>query len=208
VFNMMRLFVALSLPDATSDMLGSLGFGLPGARWISSDRFHITLRFIGEVDGRTARNVSEELAGITMPSFWIDLHGVGTFGDKRKVHSLWAGVRSNPMLTRLHDKIDGAVARVGLAPDRRKFTPHVTLARLSNPPADRLCGYLAHHALVSPPGFLCESFVLYSSFLSANGSIYTPEHVYRLDGADDHAWMAQEAENWAEDEVMHFGHGE
>lgn len=209
---MIRLFVALSLPEETASALANLGFGLPGARWISADRYHITLRFIGEVDGRTARAVGEELGQIAMPSFWVDLHGVGTFGDKRKVHSLWAGVRANAMLNRLHDKVDGAVARLGLPPDRRKFTPHVTLARLSNPPPERLCGYLAHHALVSPPGFQCESFVLYSSFLSANGSIYTPERIYRFDGSEDHGWMAQEAENWAdpagEEDALHYGHGE
>lgn len=198
---MVRLFVALQIPEATGNSLRSLCFGMPGARWVNPAQFHITLRFIGEVDGRTARAAMEELSQITMPSFAVDLHGVGTFGDKRKAHSLWAGVRPSSMLTRLHDKIDGAMARIGLPPDRRKFIPHVTLARLNNAPAERLCAYLAHHGLATPPSFACEGFTLFSSFLSSNGAIYTPERVYRLDGSQDFGWMAQEAENW-EDESM------
>ncbi len=196
---MIRLFVALQIPDASGDSLRGLCAGVPGARWVNPEQFHITLRFIGEVDGRTARAAMEELGQITMPSFPVELHGVGTFGDKRKAHSLWAGVRPSGMLTRLHDKIDGAMARIGLPPDRRKFTPHVTLARLNNAPSERLCAYLAHHGLATPPSFTCEGFTLFSSFLSSNGAIYTPERIYRLDGSQDFSWMDQEAENWQEE---------
>ncbi len=193
---MVRLFVALSMPEATASALSELCSGLPGARWVNPEQFHLTLRFIGEVDGRTARHVADELAGIQMPSFDLALHGVGTFGDKRAARSLWAGTRPAPGLDRLHEKIDGAMARLGLPPDRRKFAPHVTLARLNQPPIDRLGAYLVHHALFSAPAFSCDRFVLYSSFLSHGGAIYTPERVYRLDGYDDHAWMADEAEDW------------
>ncbi len=193
---MVRLFVALSIPEATSLALRGLCSGLPGARWVNPEQFHITLRFIGEVDGRTARHVAEALTGIQMPSFEVALHGVGTFGDKRAARSLWAGVRPSQSLERLHEKVDGAMARLGLAPDRRKFMPHVTLARLNQPPVERLGAYLAHHALVSPPSFTCDRFVLYSSFLSHGGAIYTPERIYRLDGVDDHGWMDDEAEDW------------
>ncbi len=198
---MVRLFVALAMPEATSLALRALCAGLPGARWVNPEQFHLTLRFIGEVDGRTARHVADELSGIQMPGFDIALHGVGTFGDKRAARSLWAGTRPSASLDRLHEKVDGAMARLGLAPDRRKFAPHVTLARLNQPPVDRLGAYLAHHALFSAPTFTCDRFVLFSSFLSHGGAIYTPERIYRLDGSSDHAWMDDEAEDWERDEA-------
>ncbi|HEX6959339.1 MAG TPA: RNA 2',3'-cyclic phosphodiesterase [Ferrovibrio sp.] len=207
---MIRLFVAISFPEEIRQSLATLCAGVPGARWAKPDQFHLTLRFIGEVDGRAAHAVADELSGITMPSFELKLFGVGTFGDKRKSHSLWAGVRPNPALNRLQEKVDNAVLRAGLAPDRRKFAPHVTLARLNNAPVDRLGAFLSHHALYEAPGFICERFVLYSSFLSSSGAIYTPERVYRLDGLNedhDEDWMSAEADHWDALEAAAYGHG-
>jgi RNA 2',3'-cyclic 3'-phosphodiesterase len=209
---MIRLFVALSFPEEVRRSLAALCAGVPGARWSKPEQFHLTLRFIGEVDGRTANAIAEELSGILMPSFELSLFGVGTFGDKRKTHSLWAGVRPSTSLVRLQEKVDNACLRAGMAPDRRKFSPHVTLARLNNAPFDRLGAFLSHHALYAAPSFLCDRFVLYSSFLSSSGAIYTPEQVYRLDGlaADDEAddWMADEAEHWHRQEMAAYGHGD
>lgn len=215
---MIRLFVALSFPDEIRQSLSALCAGVPGARWVNPDQFHLTLRFIGEVDNRKARAIYEELAGITMPSFTLELFGVGTFGDKRKANSLWAGVRPSPSLNRLQEKVDNAMLRVGLPPDRRKFAPHVTLARLNNAPFDRIGAFLSHHALYAPPPYLCDRFTLYSSFLSSSGAIYTPEQVYRLDGGlaeeAEQDWMADEAEAWDADhgdwdkaEAAAYGHG-
>lgn len=200
---MIRLFVALSFPEEIRHSLAALCAGVPGARWVNPDQFHLTLRFIGEVDGRTARTVSEALSAITMPDFDLELFGVGTFGDKRKANSLWVGVRPNAALNRLQEKVDNAVLRAGLAPDRRKFAPHVTLARLNNAPFDRIGAFLSHHALYSGPRYRCDRFTLYSSFLSSSGAIYTPEQVYRLDGgvaeeAEDD-WLADEADAWDQD---------
>lgn len=197
---MIRLFVALAMPAEIARPLQQLCSGLPGARWCNPAQFHLTLRFIGEVDGRTAHAVAEELSGVALPPFELALHGVGTFGDKRKAHSLWAGVRDNPMLERLRDKVENAVTRAGLPAERRKFAPHVTLARLGGAPVDRLGAYIAHHALFSTPAFTVDRFTLYSSFLSHGGAIYTPERVYHLGSEGDTAWMEQEAEAWEEEE--------
>lgn len=209
---MIRLFVAISFPDEVRRSLATLCAGVPGARWVKPEQFHLTLRFIGEVDGRTAHAAAEELATVTMPAFELNLFGVGSFGDKRKTHSLWAGVRPNPALNRLQEKVDNAVLRAGIAPDRRKFAPHVTLARLKDAPVERLGAFLSHHALYAAPSFTCDRFVLYSSFLSSSGAIYTPEETYRLDGAsveeDDEDWMSDEADHWDAMEAAAYGHGQ
>jgi len=209
---MIRLFVALRFPDEVRRSLAALCAGVPGARWANPDQFHLTLRFIGEVDGRTARAFGDELGSIVVPSFNLELFGVGTFGDKRKANSLWVGVRPNATLNRLQDKVDNAALRVGLPPDRRKFMPHVTLARLNNAPFDRLGAFLSHHALYSAPACHIDRFVLYSSFLSSSGAIYTPEQVYRVDGGyaedEEHDWMADEADHWERQEAAAYGYGE
>jgi len=179
----MRLFVALTLPEPLLDQLSDLERGLPGARWLPAESLHLTLRFIGEVDGAQARDIDEALAAIRMPAFELTLAGVGRFGDGRKARALWAGVAANAELGRLRDKVGQALIRAGLAPERRRFKPHVTLARFNGNPGAKLQAYLADHALFRSDTVTVESFTLYSSFLSASGAIYRAEAEYELERA-------------------------
>lgn len=175
----MRLFVALSLPDEIAAPLVFIQGGVPGARWADRSQLHLTLRFIGEVDGRDARAVDDALATIDAPAFALELKGVGQFGG-RNPSALWAGVAPNAALMHLQRKIESALQRVGIEPDSRKFLPHVTLARLKGSPTRRVMDYLADHALYASPPFPIGAFILYSSLLTPNGSLYRAEHAYQL----------------------------
>ena len=117
--------------------------GVPGARWQAREQMHMTLRFIGEVDGGDARALDDALAGIEAPAFELQLHGVGQFGNKQP-HALWAGLRKNEMLEHLQRKVDGAIRRVGQPKDAHKFMPHVTLARLRHPALDKVRQWLTN----------------------------------------------------------------
>ena len=175
----MRLFVAIALPDAIAASLERLQGGVPGAHWISRNRMHLTLRFIGEVDGLQATAIDDALKTVSAPPFQLALHGVGQFG-KRNPAALWAGVETNGELAHLQRKIESALQRSGLPPEARKYTPHVTLARLKGAPRGRVMDYLTDHALFAAPPFTVEGFVLYSNTLSAGGSVYRAEQAYRL----------------------------
>jgi len=176
---MQRLFVALSIPDAVAQAMALIQSGVPGARWQTREQLHLTLRFIGEVDGRDAAMIVDALAGIAAPRFTLEPHGVGQFGNKNP-HALWAGVRPNEALLHLQRKVETAVQRAGQPPDRGKYTPHVTLARLSRPNVGRVMDYLTDHALFTPPPFAVDGFILYSSVLTSDGSIYRAERAYPL----------------------------
>jgi 2'-5' RNA ligase len=180
----MRLFVALSIPDAVARALLLLQGGVPGARWQEREQLHLTLRFIGEVDGRDARALEDALAGIDAPAFEMQLHGVGQFGN-RQPHSLWAAARRNDLLEHLQRKVDTAIRRVGQPQDAHKFAPHVTLARLRHPDLDRVRQWLSTHALYTSDQFTIGAFCLYSSKLTSDGSIYRVEQEYPLRGYDD-----------------------
>ena len=180
----MRLFVALSIPDDVAGQLMLLQGGVPGARWQSREQLHLTLRFIGEVDGRDARAIDDALAGIEAPAFGVQLHGVGQFGNKQP-HTLWAAARKNELLEHLARKVDTAIRRVGQPQDAHKFTPHVTLARLRNPELDKVREWLTDHALSTSAEFTVDAFCLYSSKLTSDGSIYRVEQEYPLKGYDD-----------------------
>jgi 2'-5' RNA ligase len=176
---MIRLFVALSLPETVKRQLAMLQGGVPGARWSTDEQLHLTLRFIGEVDEGQARDIDETLSTIEHSVFPLELAGVGEFGGKNP-HMLWAGTRPNEKLMNLQRKIETALQRLGLAPESRKYTPHVTVARLRGTPMAKLREFLSAHALFSSLEFRIENFALYSSQLSSHGSIYRVEREYPL----------------------------
>ena len=178
---MRRLFIALSLPDEVRDRLSAISGGVPGARWLEPENLHLTLRFLGEVDNGLARDIDDALHQIDAPPFELTLTGLGVFTEgKRLITSIWAGVESNDTLKRLQAKVEQAAVRAGLPPERRKFKPHVTLARgrIENTP--KLETFMTGHALLHVDAIPVESFTLYSSHLHQSGASYSAEVTYPL----------------------------
>jgi 2'-5' RNA ligase len=175
----MRLFVALSIPDAVAQAMFLIQAGIPGAHWQTREQLHLTLRFIGEVGGRGANDIDDALSAISSPRFSLALKGAGEFGGKNP-HAVWVGVSDPAAVSHLNRKIETAMQRIGLKAEERKFTPHVTLARLRAAPRERVIDWVADRGLYASPAFEVSSFALYSSTLTTDGSIYVPERVYNL----------------------------
>jgi len=176
---MPRLFTALEIPKDAALSLSLLRGGLAGARWIDVENYHITLRFIGDVNGRTADEVVTALDRVHRPEFYLTLCGMGSFGS-RKPHSLWAGVAASPDLMALQSEIERICQRLGLPADSRKFTPHVTLARLRGTRLDDVAHYLDARANFRSNTFRVCRFVLMSSRESTGGGPYVIEEAYPL----------------------------
>lgn len=179
---MIRLFVAVPLPGDIRQRLALLSGGIPGASWLAPDTLHLTLRFIGEVEEDVAADIDDALARIRLPAFSLGLAELGLFATGRNLRTLWAGVERSAPLARLQAKVETAVVAAGLPPEGRKFTPHVTLARLKNAPRGRVEQVLAGHAGFRAGPFAVDRFTLYSSLLTRDGAIHTPEVDYPLDG--------------------------
>ena len=156
------------------------GGGIAGARWISPENYHLTLRFIGETQAHQAEDIDLALAAIRARTFMLTLAGVGTFAKGGRVNALWVGVERNPQLDHLQNKIETALQRVGVSPERRRFTPHVTLARLDNAVEAKLAGFVQAHNLFRTEPVPVEHFTLFSSRLGKEQSVYTPEVEYEL----------------------------
>jgi len=176
---MPRIFTALEIPREQALSLSLLRGGLPGARWIDVENYHITLRFIGDVDFRTADEVVHWLDRIERPSFRLSLAGTGNFGSK-KPHSIWAGVSPSPDLSALQADIDRICQRLGLRADPRKFMPHVTLARLRGTKVSDVVDYLSARGNFQTLPFTVGRFVLMSSRDSVGGGPYKVEEAFDL----------------------------
>ena len=176
---MHRLFVAIRPPAMIRSALIDLMEGVKGARWQDDEQLHLTLRFIGEVDGRVAEDVAAALGTVHQPPFSIALDGVGQFGSRGRANALWAGVRPHEALRHLHRKIDQAIVRAGLEPERRAYLPHITLARFGRE-SGGLDAFLARHAGLRSDPFEVTDFALYESRLGHEGASYTIVERYDL----------------------------
>lgn len=176
----MRLFVALPLPEQLRHDLVSVAQGLPGARWVDIDDLHLTLRFVGEVPNPLADEIDLALASMRGRGFELAVSGTGLFERSGRVTALWAGVVRNPALAHLQTKVDTAVQRVGVSAERRRFQPHVTLARVDTVPPERLASWVQRHNLLRSGPHPIDRFALFSSQPGADGPVYTPEVEYAL----------------------------
>jgi 2'-5' RNA ligase len=180
---MPRLFTALEIPRDAAMSLSLLRGGLPGARWIDVENYHLTLRFIGDVEGHVADEVANALDRVRRSSFSLTLSGVGAFGSK-KPHAIWAGAVPSPDLNALQAEIERICQRIGIPSDPRKFTPHVTLARLRNSSPADVAHYLSARGNFATLPFKVGRFVLMSSRDSVGGGPYIIEEAWPLNGAD------------------------
>ncbi|MEL1250672.1 RNA 2',3'-cyclic phosphodiesterase [Aurantiacibacter gilvus] len=167
-----RLFLAVTPPPAVSDALLDLQEGIPGARWVDSDHFHLTLRFVGEVDRHMAADLETALDGLAFTPFTLQLSGVGHFEGPKRAKAIWAGVMPSGDIDLLHYRTEMACRRAGLPPETRRFVPHVTLARL-NAGSGFIGDWLRLHGAFTAVPWPVDSFALFESNLTPNGAIYT-----------------------------------
>jgi len=177
---MIRLFVAIPLPETVRRRLAGLCSGVRDVRWVAEENLHLTLRFIGEVEEPQAVDIAAALHGVRGGPFPLALTGVGHFESGRRVRVLWAGVEPSAALTMLQERVESALRRAGVPPDSRRFTPHVSLARLKAAPPRRVGTWLEAHSLFRTEPFLVERFVLFESYLAHSGAIHSPLEIFAL----------------------------
>jgi 2'-5' RNA ligase len=169
---MIRLFVGLALPESHHQRLSALSHGVEGARWVADRNLHITLRFIGEVEEHVGEDIIAALHSVQSKPFNVTIKGLGTFG--RPPHALWAGVEDAPQgaLAELAANVERVLVRLGLEPEHRNFTPHVTLARFRKVHDARLSRYMAQFGDLALEPFTVTGFSVFQSHLRPEGAEY------------------------------------
>ena len=176
---MPRLFIGLEIPDHVGQALSLLRGGLPGARWIDPENYHLTLRFIGDIETGLAHEIVSMLGRVNRRPFDIRLDGLSSFGG-RKPRAIVATVAPSPSLLELQAELERLMQRLGLDPEGRKFTPHVTLARLHDASSQDVADYLSVRGYFPSRTFMASRFVLFSSRASTGGGPYVVEDSYAL----------------------------
>lgn len=179
---MPRLFIALPVPEDVTAELTALQSGVPDARWTAPENFHVTLCFAGEVQGAVMRDLEEELSDATGPKFAVALAGVEQFSSGKQPRALAALVQKSEPLDRLQQKVSTIARNCGIEIERRKFRPHVTLARFraGAETGHHIAQFMSSHAQFRAGPWVAEHFSLYSSRPGRSGSTYIEETAYHL----------------------------
>lgn len=177
---MPRLFTGLQIPEDIAFVLSLKRGGLSGARWIDPENYHVTLRYIGDIDHRMATEVFDALEmHADVDPFDLTISHLGVFGGN-KPRALYAAIEPSEPLMRLQASQERLLQRVGLNPDGRKFIPHVTLARLRDTGPGDLARHIAQAGHFAPMRFSVDEFVVFSSRDSVGGGPYIVEQDYPL----------------------------
>jgi RNA 2',3'-cyclic 3'-phosphodiesterase len=176
---MPRLFTGLELPEVVVGQLALLRGGVVGARWLEPEDYHITLRFIGDIDVRAARDIDDILSDIHRPKAAICFEGLSWFGGY-KPRAIVGKVKAEPALMGLQAEQERRLRRIGIEPETRKYTPHVTLARLRGAGQAVIASYLAERGALVADSFVAQRFVLYSARAGSGGGPYVVEAAYPL----------------------------
>lgn len=173
----MRLFVALCLPTEALHALETLQDRLPAGRPVPADNLHLTLAFLGEVDDTAAEALHDALSNLRAAPVMLRLGGAEVFGG-RHGQAIALGAEGCPPLQDLHDRVRSRIHGAGLNTERRRFRPHVTLARLPGRGHAAPLVQALSTARLGP--FACTGFALIESRLHPRGAIHTPLARYPL----------------------------
>jgi 2'-5' RNA ligase len=175
-----RLFVAIDLPDRVNHQLVNYAGELHDVRWYGPDDYHLTLKFIGEVEEQTEQNIRKQLDEVRLTPFTVTINRLGYFPPDRHPRIIWAGFEASESLQALHDDIDERLSEMGVEREKRDFTPHITLGKNKGVPKTRVETYLERRSDIHIADIPVDSFILYSSELTPDGAVHTPEKTYQL----------------------------
>ncbi len=120
---MIRLFVAIDIPENIQKEVQGMGRAIPKARPVPADQLHLTLKFIGEVEGSSFLDIRESLKEIVHPKLLLALKGVGTFPPRGTPRILWAGVEPTAGIAALRNTIEKTLDAVGIPREKKIYSP-------------------------------------------------------------------------------------
>lgn len=177
-----RLFLSIDLPDYVRDRLETFAEEkLKGFHYVPRNRFHLTLKFIGDLPGQLQEKVEAAIDPIEVHEFLLPIEGLGSFPPNGHPHAVWAGVSSaHPRLFQLHKRITDALFRIGIEPEKRIYHPHITIARVNHAADETVKQFLKRHPDFGAAPFKVEAFHLMRSELIEGKRTYSKERTWAL----------------------------
>jgi 2'-5' RNA ligase len=182
---MLRLFLAVDLPDPVRRQVAALFDPATSARWTKPEQLHITLRFMGKTPEEALPGIRRRLSEIRHPAFELSLGGAGIFPEgahPTNARVLWLGIRGTEALAALKSALDKCLDGVAPPDEKSSFSPHLTLARFPRRPDQTLARFLDANRGFCSADWKVTCFRLYKSTLSSQGSLHEVIDEYALAG--------------------------
>lgn len=178
----MRLFVAIDLPEKINEKLADIGAqsGLSGIRWYPAEQLHLTLKFIGDQPVGRLDEFKQQLTDLPVDSFTMDVEGLGYFPPNRHPRVIWAGLRENDLLQNLQQNVENVLEEIGVKPERRAYTPHITLGKNKSVNKTRVEEFIGNHSDLLFEDVPVQKFTLYASELHPDGAVHIPQEEFEL----------------------------
>lgn len=171
---MPRLFIAIDLPEDVREELCRLRTPIPGGRWVPQSQLHLTLAFLGDVEAGRVTELIGRLSGLKSAPFVLRFDRLGCFPSRARPRVLWVGVRPEPLLGTLAERLREILDECAIPQEERPFSPHITLARLKLPAPRESASFLDRPLRLQRPTISVEEFILFESSLTPAGAIHTP----------------------------------
>lgn len=177
-----RLFLSIDVPDYVKDRLVTLTEeGLKGFHYVPRERFHLTLKFIGDIPGQFQEEVEAAIDPIEVHQFILPIEGLGSFPPKGHPHAVWAGFSgAHPRLFQLHKRVEDALFNIGIEPEKRIYHPHITIARVNHAADETVKQFLKRHPDFGAAPFKVEEFHLMQSEVLEGRRVYHKERTWQL----------------------------
>jgi 2'-5' RNA ligase len=177
----MRLFTALDPPDPLRTEVAQLRApDSLDARWTPPDQYHVTLRFLGEIDPKRAARIDTALGEVDVPPPACRPYGLDVLPSRRHPSVLIVGLDRTDTLLALYEAVSAVLEDEGVDPEDRRYRPHLTLARLDDVGAETVHRFLDRHDAGALPAFRPPQFHLYESTLSPDGAVHDRRATYAL----------------------------
>ena len=182
IFRGKRLFLAIELPDYVKDSLAILTEeNLKGFHYVPWERFHLTLKFIGDIPGQFQEEIESAIDRIEVHQFLLPIEGLGSFPPNGHPHAVWAGVSSgHPRLFQLHKRIEDALFNIGIEPEKRIYHPHITIARVNHAAEETVKQFIKRHPSFGAAPFWVNEFHLLRSEQIDGVRVYNRERTWQL----------------------------
>ncbi|MDP0498506.1 MAG: RNA 2',3'-cyclic phosphodiesterase [Verrucomicrobiota bacterium JB022] len=176
-----RLFFAIDVPEYVQEALLRLYIDQKNWQWVRPENMHLTLKFLGATPGELAEEVIERMAGVAGRAFMLPVEEVGVFPSVQRPQVVWAGLGGgHPELFGLQKRIEDACFALGIQPEKRRYSPHLTLARVSQASPESVRQFVKAQREFSAPPFRVEAFHLYRSELQDHHRVYIKEATWLL----------------------------
>ena len=178
----MKYFLGIALPEDIRNVLYKTTSGWPGYIWEKKSNLHLTLFYLGIVDGDIYSSLIHDLHTISIQEFTLKVDKTGNFSHRKNHTVLWAGMEKSESLDKLYNRVSNMAEKNGFKKEDHPFNPHITLLKSRKQGPEEFTDFRKGTSLILPLDWPVNEFHLFASQKDETGRVYTIVETFPLKG--------------------------